>query len=400
MTTRKVFRKPLILLPMLLVLISITYIACKRTAEAVGPAYYSAPAGFTPILNIPDSTINFKVKSLAPSNNLGSKVTWTLTYKGLTSGATKTFSGSSDVIDQSNALWNGGHDGIYFFKTGEKVEATLSFLGTNYVTTDYVRVITPRDYTVGNPNLVAVGVNYATNKANNGYENGSEIGFSNQFAFGSGRPHCYDPDPAKAPFARPVKGTFIEAVEGNYYFKMKGVSYDADGYFIAGLQHRKAGFFFPTWTDPDKIYFNVYIYGQGNSGQEDSTINTIFNLEFHEADLSNNASKPKNECGVSNAQLINACALIGKNEHDPCTDDGWVYQIPVTHTGWKLFSVQYSKFTPSPSAVNGGSGNKIMEPSRVARIQVGIVSTPAHAVGYGIFDYPVITYGAPFDPNN
>ncbi len=379
-----------------MVLLSVTYIACKRSSDAVLPEYYSAPAGFTPTLDIPVNSVNFKSATVTPSTHLGTKVTWTLTYRGLVSGAIKTFSGSSDVIDGSNALWNGSHDGLYFFKPGEKVVASLTFFGSDYVTTDTLLVTTAKDYITGNPNAVAVGVKYSNGQINNGYELVSYFDYPYQLPLGSGAPFCYSPT-LPVPNEKRVHGGFIPAVEGNYYFRVKDISHDADGYFVGGLQHRNpGGFFFPTWNDPENIYFNIYIYGYG----ADSTNFTTINLEFHEADLSNSASKPKNECGVPNADIgATNCALIGKNEHDPCSDDGWVYQVPVTHTGWKLFSVKYSDFTPSTSARNGGSGNKIKEPNRVARIQIGVISSPPKNEVYAIFDYPVITYGAPFDPS-
>ena len=46
-----------------------------------------------------------------------------------------------------------------------------------------------------------------------------------------------------------------------------------------------------------------------------------------------------------------------------------------------------------------GNGNGIKEPTRVHRIQIGVLSvpTPKEEIN-AIWDFPVLSYGAPFDP--
>src|SRR6185312_2362512 len=60
-----------------------------------------------------------------------SAVTWRITISDSTSGAVKTLSGTSSTINQSNASWNGSHDGLYYFNVGDKITATLTIAGSN-----------------------------------------------------------------------------------------------------------------------------------------------------------------------------------------------------------------------------------------------------------------------------
>jgi hypothetical protein len=363
--------------------------SCKRKhVDYLGPEYLAAPADLTVTNYTVSDNINFSggTTPCMLTAQFNHRVSYTITITGLTSGAQKTYVGVNDKIDASaiGGIWDGGHDGLYFFRAGEQVSVVLSFLATDYVVKKTVTIASAKNYITGN-NIIAVG------GPNNGYESSSETGYPTQFHLGSGNANCTQTN--VYPLISQRNDT-IQSIEGQYYYSVIGKSYDANGYFVGGLQHRDpsgSGFLLPSsWTDPSQIYFNIFIYGTGDGI-------TNINLEFHESDSSTVNLKPRLECGLSGGNC--ASPYVDKHMHNPCTDDGWVYQYPVKHKGWKLISVKYSDCIPSSSPTNGGSGDKIKEPTRVPRLQIGVVSIPPFSKAGAIWDFPVITYGAPFNPN-
>jgi hypothetical protein len=372
--------------------------SCKRKhVDYLGPEYLAAPADLTVTNYTVSDNIDFYggTTPCLISAEFNHRVSYTITITGRTSGAKKTFIGVNDKIDASaiGGIWDGGHDGLYFFRAGELVDIVISFLATEYTVKKTVTITYAKNYLTGKNIIPVGGADY------NGYE--SVGAYPVQFTIGSGNSNCTQTfvapiiDQRSADIIIPGKpDSTIMAIEGNYFFQTIGKSYDGNGYFVGGLQHRNSageGYLLDsTWTDPSQIYFNIFVFGMGDG-------HTSINLEFHESDKSTESLKPRLECGLSGGNCANP--QIEKDMHNPCTDDGWVYQYPVTHKGWKLISVKYSDCTPSASPTNGGSGDKIKEPGRVTRLQIGVVSSPPFNVAHATWDFPVITYGAPFDPN-
>lgn len=362
-------RKGIIGLFTAVLIAAVTYTACNRKKDSIGPTYYVAPEGFEVLsFDVPDKSIDFVTEKCTVNAVLSSQVSWTLSFTGLNSGAVRTYSGATAVIDANTVLWNGTHEPGFFFRKDEKVKIELTFFGSSIKKLDTVTIAVPRNFADYSNNMLLV------NSANNGYETfpvGNTVNvFPGQFSFYS----------TGCTGVKKVTDS-ISAIEGYHSFILKAKSCDPDGYFIGAIQHRKAGFYFPAWTDPSQVYFNIFVYGVGDP-------NAKMNMEFHEADAVNEDSKPL-VCGPDNIQ---------KGQHSPCIDDGWVYQADISHTGWKLISVRYSDMNRSASPTNGGSGDGLKEPGRVHRIQIGIVSSPPGKTITAIWDFPVITYGAPFDP--
>jgi hypothetical protein len=358
------------------------YTACDRKKESIGPNYFVAPAGFNVVsFDIPDKDMNFVTEKCTINAEFSHKVSWTMVLKGSKSGATRTYSGATNTISYETALWNGGHDGLYFFEANERVDLELTFFGSDIKVKDTIRVTTPRDFSQNTNNFFLVA------GIGNGYEasanNAVISAFPGRFTFLSTGPcpgtHRVKVDSDIASEDAELDG--MKAVEGTKVFFIRSKSCQSDGFFIGGMQHRRTGFFFPTWTDPTKVYFNLFVYGTGDA-------NAKLNLEFHEADAANDVNKPQT-CGADN---------IPVGQHSPCTDDGYVYQADISHTGWKMISVKYSDMPKSASPTNGGSGDGVKEPNRVHRIQIGLISNPSGNEVTAIWDFPVITYGAPFDP--
>ena len=376
---------------------AILYSCTRKKADYLGPEYLSAPSDFTASNLTATDPINFASGVCNITATFSHRVTYTVTITGLTSGAEKVYTGVGSLIDAAaiGGIWNGSHDGLYFFRSGEQALITLTFLRSEVKLSKVVTITTKRNFVLGNPYLLAVG------GSNNSYELPATVRssvcptcgfFPFQFSFSEGLA-------GPTSFAEDVlaSANSVNAVDGLKVLKFAGKSAQGDGFFIGGIQHRKGNpggnisFMLPaTWKDPSQIYFNVYIYGNGNS-------KATVNLEFHESDYSNS----KNDYVAPLDTLKKECGgtPLNKFDHDPCTDDGWVSAIPVDFVGWRLVSVKYSDFVRSVSLPNGGSGDGIKEPTRVARIQMGVVARPAFAETNVLMDYPIISYGAPFDPS-
>lgn len=377
----------------LLLILSVTIVAgvilyscTRKKVDYLGPEYLSAPEDFS-ATNFTVTPVDFSMGNWTITADFSARVTYYVTITGLSSGAEKVYTGVGNNLTASSVggSWNGSHDGLYFFRSGEVVRVKLTFLRSEYYLEQLVTLTTARNYFAGNPNLLPVG-----GALNSSYEtaNVNPGSFPTQFAFSEALAGTSNGPTAERDLA---SNYGINAIQGQYILRFSGKSQQADGFFIGGIQHRApgipaAGFMLPaSWTDPSQIYLNVYVYGQGTDSK------ATVNLEFHESDASNPSNSPtKKECGGN---------TVGAFGHDPCTDDGWVSAVPVNFTGWRLISVKYSDCTRSVSVPNGGSGDGVQEPTRLARIQVGVVATPAFATANVLFDYPTVSYGAPFDPS-
>lgn len=300
-------------------------------------------------------------------------VTWKIELTGQTSGATKTLSGTSSVIDATNATWIGNHDGLYFFESGETVTANLIISGKAGVfATTTVIIDAVRDEKTTTTTFMLL------NKFSD-YESGLGT-FPYQFNIGNTTVNVAQSDEIPAP-------------QGKFYMHFEGVSAEANGFFVGGLQSRRnadspPGTIYmlpPTWTDPSKIYVNIYVRGIDNLPAGNFPYATI-NFEIQEDD-NKNISSPTN------------CASLGVTDRFcPASEDSWVFKIPVRHIGWQLFSCKYSDMLPSEDFANGGFGNRKLEPQKVCRMQLGMVSSPPFNRVSVDIDYACLTYGAPYDP--
>jgi len=118
----------------------------------------------------------------------------------------------------------------------------------------------------------------------------------------------------------------------------------------------------------DEVYFNIYAYGTGDAtsvlklaGKEDENGNKTF---------------------------------------DDKTEDAWEKEIPLGHKGWKFFSFKYSDFARSVSKNHGGNGNNIREPHKIVAVDIALQTSAPGSQAEAIVDFPVITVGKPFHPDN
>lgn len=320
--------------------------SCKRTDDIVGPEFNVATENFEFISGISTNTssVDFSnSETVTFTAEFNEQITWTITITGQTSGAVRTISGTSNSIDASSGVWNGNHDDLYFFRTGETVDVVLSVLGSTETTSTTMTVTDVKDFAVS-------GLVYTINGENK--FDGTVDGWT---VFSS---------------TKVKTASDILAVQGSGSLFMSGAG-EPD--FITGANKNFTGTTgLPSYlpSDPDSVWINIYVYGQGDA-------NTKVEFACKEAD-----------------------ADEGNTKYGEATDDAMGAEIIASHTGWKLFSIQYSALKPSVAADFGGSGNKVHEPHRIDLLQIGLLTLDPEATKSVYVDFPVITVGGPFDPSS
>lgn len=366
-------------------LLIISFASCKRDyadSAAKAPTNISATSGFTCGSLVANNDADFPL-TLYPSftATFNETVTWKIELIGQTSTASKTISGTSSSINASNSTWVGNHDGLYFFEKGETVTANLIISGKSGVCSSTTfTIVTARNANASTPTFMLAS-------PSSDYETAGAY----PFEFNIGGTTVNMP-----------QNEVIRAPEGVQYMRIEGVSAESNGFFVGGLQSRKnataafnpadsAGYFPLTWTDPNKIYLNIYVRGIDNLPAGNFPY-SILNFECHEDDK-------RNPSTVDNCSYY-AKEPAGTNTDYfcPSSEDSWVFKIPIRHTGWQLFSCKYSDLLPSEDFANGGFGNRKLEPQKVARVQIGLVSSPPFNRVSADIDYACFTYGAPYDP--
>lgn len=298
------------------------------------------------------------------TNTFSHEVTWFVTFKGQTSGATKTYTGTSQTIDKTSFTWDGRNEGR-FFMDGETVEYTLSFLGSSIKYTGLLTI----------SGIEGVGsLNYGLVKRT--LPNGDILKYSLIDDFdGSGSK---------------IQTSYSDAADGTG----KAVFYVADNiqrsgffsYYMKATDNNGNGYTggasgealtelnkLTNVTDPSKIYFNAYIYGFGRA-------NTSVFFQAFENDFAD--------------PTINSFPT-----RDVTMNDMYYTIIEVNWTGWKLVSVPYTSFKPANNPASGGGGNRIQEPHKLCGFGIELDSypTPGMTVEAAIDDVYLSEYG-PFQP--
>jgi hypothetical protein len=359
---------------------------CTNSSDLASPTIVTVPADFS----VTPGSFQSKYDPIAFSSpftntidtisaTLSSAVSWNVDLLGLTSGAAKRISGlSSQVI----APWNGGHDGIQFFKDNEQVRVTLSFYGTDLALTDTVTISKVKRYNDVVDNIVGgVPVKNHMGLLLTDFEAPGvlPISPSGWYNFHDPSGSSGIPGPAEEQDSNTVSSsTFINAVQGNQYYYFEGTDRAAlnsnySTFFIMGAGFDVGSHFLNQITDadihPENLYFNVYVYGFGLP-------NTKFQVGFDEDDN-------------------------GDNAWDPYLEDELVYITRVDWVGWKLLSFKYTDAKFSNIDPKGGAhGNKKHEPFKVTKMGFVMNTDPATMHAKVAYDFPCFTYGRPFNPNN
>ncbi|WP_028979591.1 hypothetical protein [Sporocytophaga myxococcoides] len=333
----------------------ISSISCKRDKHPenmIGPEYKNADPGFYVVNNefagTPSSLVDFTKNQVVFNAQFSQEVTYFLT---LTSnhGAAVTYTGKA--ADLSKVIWDGIHNGLYFFSANDSVFAELSFLGSNIRLRDTLTIKTPKSYgklvedfekvtTTGHLKMPAGWYKF-------GGEAGSTVVNEEKYYLGT---VAYSPQNSKT----------IKPPSGNQYFKINATDANVDFYvdgagFIQTLKLAS--------TNPDSVYFNMFVYGTGNISDKGS-------IKIQEDDN-------------------------GKGGVESASEDELFYDFKINWTGWKLLSIKYSDFSFTTTI----PGNRIKEPHKAGKMGFVLLSDPSGAKTNLIFDYPIFTYGKPLPQN-
>jgi hypothetical protein len=349
---------------MVLAILAIVMIySCKRTSkneEFIGPQVKEASAQFSVVGNqfsASSPSVNFYFAQLYFTSNFSESVTWKITITGMLSGAVKELTGTSSSLNASNSLWTGDSDNIYFFRKGEKCIVQLTISGSTLVLTTTVLIINVYDYD-GN---VINGVSYTLIDDFDG--GGVPMASISKDGFDSGVIMGVD--------------TLVK-VQGLKSFKMEGIDVNGNSW-SGGINHTslkeiKLDDKSPKTTDPKFFYINLYVYGTGKP-------NSAIEVKAFEVDDTLNLKN------------------IASYTYEQNKNDAWIVDLPVTWTGWKLVSLQYSSFRPAADPSAGGNGNKIREPNKITGLAISLLSFPNPLGHTGLsIDYVTFTEGGVFIP--
>ena len=323
------------------------FTACNRKDGFIGEEYKVAPEGFYVVSAVTASPdpVDFTTQTVTIDATFSHTVSWAITIRGVQSGAIKKMSGLSQTLAASGKnIWNGSHDGLYFFKSGEQAIIEVSFLGTSITTSDTITITTARNFSnVG----VVIGA----------FEGASLAPF--------GGPYI---DAGEGIFGG-LDNTIVPNLQGDKSVTFHGIDNNSSYYIMNSNRVLTPAEIAQFSSDPDSVYLNVYVYGYGS--------------QYPTARLNFSFAEDEN----------------GSGAHQPATEDSYDFAINVTHTGWKLFSIKYSELAVSTAALFGGSGNKVKEPNRVKEVSFALIDGGPGNEAKLSFDFPIITFGAPFDPS-
>lgn len=335
----RAFHKSLIIPGTLFFLGLMTLTSCHTDEEFMGAEIVKASDNFkvTSGLTIVEDSPNFTIGQYTTlSLQYNERVTTTVKYTGCESGATRAYTFVDDHIDSSNVNWTGGHDGVFFFREGEKVKVSVSFLGSSKTFLDTLEVGRANPFTN----------EFTKPLADGDFED--PIGWPNWSSYAGTLSDIIQPTPS-------VQGT------GAWKFEFNATTTGYQG----GMDNESGGFYNLS-SDPDSVWFNIYLFGEG-----DPSARIV--IEFKEADAPNTSNQNGRDDGVQIIQDLG-------------------------HEGWQLFSFKYSSIPFSTVAAFGGGGNKKYEPNRIVRtaFSCDVTETGNKRV---IYDFPVFTLGGPFDPS-
>lgn len=381
--------------------IALAIASCKRPTQPIGPEYFSASSDFHLVGDGTfKSTATTKALDLTKvkggfSAEFSEKVSWTVTLTGLTSGAVKTFTGVSDKIDPATIAWNGGHEGIYFFRRLEKVVASLTVLGLDASFKDTVTLTQERNYLVKGkvvPILNFESLNFQYNFFDGPTDYGRDYTTTYPVRNDSLSDMMKASNNAKSTFIKGLNGDTIlgeRTVEGRNSYYMAGTDGTYRGstqsdYFLGGAGTALSPTTMALDKDPKNVYFNIFIFGTGDK-------NSKLGVNFDEDDGKVDATGKVVYDNVANQQGLAKNYVLDEDEYTCTFEVDWV--------GWRMVSINYSQLVLSGAGATALRGNKILEPHRVAKIGINLLSN-YHTKASVMFDYAVFTVGAPFNPND
>lgn len=327
------------------VFVLFTMFGCKTDDSFLGKEMRQASDEFEIVqpFSLSTSEVDFSaaefVTGIAVFNE---QVSYDIEIKGLTSGAVRYFSGNASTINASNFKWDGDHEELAYFRSGEIAQVTLTILG---------------HFETYSENVLITSVTSFSDL--DGVFSHSSLGFEGNTI---GWPFI---SPNNLDSSRIISESEFDgnAIEGEQAY-MFGTNVTDPGYqgevSIAFGDQSYLGL-----PNSEDLYLNVYIFGEGQE-------NSVVNISIHEDD-----------CDI----VCDVCPTYICFNEDVLTHD-----ISLDYEGWKLHSIKYTAF--QFSTYNGREGNKIQNPNEAMGFALALV---AEDVGYYrvVFDAPFFSVGIP-----
>lgn len=372
----------------LIYLILVVYVASscvKDYPEGIGEQIVPAPEGFEVTsggITTSSDNVNFDEDSVYLIADFNSTVSVSLKVEGQTSGAVRNFTTLANKLDASNAVWFGEFDpgSANFFQDGEEVTITMSFFNFDETYSTSMTIDKALSYR-NSDNLVLLDPRpegpTAPDEGSNGFESPR-----NYFWWFDTNTLPNDGESAVA-----SRQNEIKSVQGDYYLELKGKAPSTSSY-IGGASYGDGSaynpdpnsptVFYDLPADPDQVWFNIYVYGEGNTDAD-------LYIEMREADS-----------GVkSNGDPEDDRFRAGR-------DDGVQILQKFSHRGWKLFSYKYSTLPFAsyclPGTDGAGCGTKQYDSNRIKLVAFSLESSQKERAVSAKIDYAMFTVGGPFDP--
>jgi hypothetical protein len=319
--------------------------ACrKKQTTFAGPSIDEIFSEFTVVeaFKADKDSVNFTTgNNVIFSAKFNKIVDWKITITGAKTKGVKVISGTSKIIDASNATWNGSISKLPMFGI-ENCEAKLTIK-------DITDTFTINEKITG------------TKKINGFILADFETGLSSKWT-------KFIQTGANMDFQ--VKADSL-APEGLKYLNMAGtVNWD----YLIGLIDFPASAYgtalttLPLNTNPSSVYFNCMVYGTSSANP------SIILFQFKEDENADGTFVPASE-------------------------DQYDYEIKVDWEGWKLVSVKYSDIT---SLVNGApaspKGNGLHNADKISKVSMLHLANPSNGFASSKLDLVMFTENVPLQP--
>ncbi len=332
-------RSILLLLPAILLLAG----SCRQESDLFdGPSLNDIYGEFSfvqPFL-ITDESVDFGAgETTSFSAEFSKNVNWQIRITGLSSGAEKIISGTSNILDADNTLWTGTTTTLPMFRA-ELCAIELTFENETDTILDTLEILSPK---------VNAGLLLSD------FESGWNPGWSSFVQ--SGGDMSFNITDA------------VSSAQGQYYYDMGGeVNWD----WLIGLIDIPATAYgaptFPLSENPGNVFFNVLL------NNPPGITNSVVLFQFREDD---------NEDGIFSEG----------------TEDMFSAEIKMTEAGWQLISRNYAEL---PTLVNGVAseplGNGIYEPHKLWRVSILMLANPTSGYSQALMDYLIFTEGSALQP--
>lgn len=320
---------------LLLFILIIASVSCQRKEEVLGPSLEELYGEFSVLeaFNVSGSPVDFAIGEQAEFSCRFSKpVNWEIDIIGQTSGAIKTISGNTKLIDEENGIWNGSTTFLPMFKV-ENCMAVLNVADESYSDTIYLSV---QETKVNEGFLLSDFENGVNPDWDFFIQSGADMKF-----------FIVENDSAAQAFNYYVMGG---AVDWDYligYIDMPASAYQEDTY--------------PLSENPSQVYFNTFLY------KPNPINNEIVLWQFWEDD---------NLDGV----------------FDQANEDMYSLELTGLENGWQVISPRYDEI---PSLFNGApstpAGNGIHEPNKIINTRLLFLANPATGFSETWVDYIIFT---------